>query len=283
MSRMLRLAKAAITLSCAALAPFAIGGPVSAHEFWVSPEAYEVAVGETIEASLRNGDMFKGAAYPYIGAFATRFDVHNRRGTEMIRPRDGDNPALTYDAESGGLHVVAYDSAMYSLTYASWEKFQAFIDSKPNLAFVYDEHEAKGFPREGIKEGYYRYPKSLIKVGSGAGRDKPLGRVFELVAEINPYSEAAKTGVRVQLLYEGAPFPNTDIQIFHRPGDGTEVAKDHVTTDATGRATIPVFDGGEFLINATHMRKPRPEAAAQGMHWESIWASLTYELPRIAE
>ena len=263
-----------------ALATTLIALPVSAHEFWIDPEAYVLNVGDRIEARLRNGDNFKGSAYPYIDDFASRFELHTRRGGAPVRARNGDNPALDVKTEAGGLHVVVYDSAMYSLTYDNWEKFQKFIDSKPNLGWVYAEHEKRGFPREKIKEGYYRYPKALIKVGSGAGRDGPRGQLFELVAEINPYSDAARDGVRVQLLYEGAPFADTDIQIFHYPNGAEEAVKDHVTTDATGRAVIPVFDGGRFLINATHMREPRPEAAARGMMWESIWASLTYELPR---
>ena len=257
-----------------------LSAPAAAHEFWLEPSGFALDVGDELTVRLRNGDNFKGSAYPYIGRYASRFELATRRGTETITPRDGDNPAMKTEVESGGLHVVVYDSAMYTLTYANWDKFAFFIDSKPNLAWVFAEHEAKGFPRDGVKESYYRYPKALIKVGSGAGRDKPRGQLFELVAEINPYSEAAKNGVRVQLLYEGKPFPDTDIQIFHWPEGAEEVAKDHVTTDATGRAVIPVFDGGPFLINATHMRSPRPEGAAKGMMWESIWASMTYELPR---
>ena len=273
MNALIRLAKPLIAAAFFAL-------PAKAHEFWLEPNGYAHAPGDKVELRLRNGDMFKGSAYPWIDRYVAGAAVYDRRGAAEIRGRNGDNPALKFEAKAGGLHIVRFDSGMYTLTYANWEKFQTFIDSKPNLAWVYEEHEKRNFPEDGVKESYYRYPKALIKVGSGAGRDKVLGAPIEFVAEINPYSEAAKDGVRVRLLYEGEPFPNIDVQIFHTPNGAENPVKDHVTTDATGRAVIPVFDGGVILINATHMREPRPEGAAAGMMWESIWASMTYELPR---
>lgn len=256
----------------------------SAHEFWIEPTQYQVAVGDKIEARLKNGENFKGSTYPYLDELFTRFEMINRKGTTAVTGRRGDNPALNVEARAGGLHVFSYDSRMYSLTYKDFEKFTTFVKSK-KLDWVLEEHAARGLPTDRVVETYYRYPKALVKVGSGTGRDKPTGQIFELVAEINPYSDAAKDGVRVQLLYEGAPFANADIQIFHTPakanqGEAVDAIKDHVTTDATGRALIPVFDGGPFLINATHIRLPRPEGVDKGAHWESLWASMTYELPR---
>ncbi len=250
-----------------------------AHEFWIEPITYQVAVGDKIEARLKNGENFKGSTYPYLDELFTRFDITTRSGTAKVAGRRGDNPALRVDAQTGGLHVVTYDSKMYSLVYSDFTKFESFVESKA-LGWVVDAHRARGLPEDRVVETYYRYPKALIKVGSGAGRDKAMGQIFELVAEINPYSEAAKDGVRVQLLYEGAPFPGADIQIFHFPEGAEEAVKDHVSTDATGRAVIPVFDGGPFLVNATHIREPRPEGLAKDAMWESLWATLTYEIEK---
>ena len=260
----------------ASLAFFAL--PAAAHEFWVQPLDYAVDVGEPIQGVLKNGDMFKGPTYPYLDEWFSRFEVIDRKGATPVIGRRGDSPALNFKTERGGLHIVAYASTMYSLTYANFEKFAFFVRSK-KLDWVLDAHAARGLPDK-VKETYSRYPKALVKVGSGAGRDRLVGMPFELVAEINPYSDAAKDGVRVRLYYEGEPYPGADVQIFHRPGDGEEVVKDHVTTDATGRAVIPAFDGGPFLINATMIREPRAEGAAKGAMWESLWASMTYEVEK---
>lgn len=270
-------AKAFAALSVAAGA--LLGGPAQAHEFWIAPLDYTVDVGGMIEARLFNGSDFKGTAYPYIDNWFEAFEIVTRKGAEPVKGRNGDNPAVSQPAETGGLHVLAYDGTMNKLTYDSWEKFLEFVTSK-KLDWVLEEHDKRGFPHEKVRESYYRYPKALVKVGSGAGRDSQTGLLFEFVAETNPYSEAAKDGVRVRLFYDGQPYPGADVQIFHFPEGAKEAVKDHVTTDATGRALIPAFDGGEFLINATLMRDPRPEGAAWGAMWESLWATMTYELPR---
>lgn len=262
----------ALIVACAA-------GAAAAHEFWVEPLAYQVAVGERIQAKLKNGENFKGTTYPYLDELFTRFEIVTRAGAAPVTGRRGDNPALDVKTARGGLHAVVYESKMYDLVYTDFAKFEAFVRAK-KLDPILETHAEKGYPTDRVKETYYRYPKALVKVGSGAGRDGPTGQPFELVAEINPYSEAAKEGVRVRLYYEGAPHPFADIQIYHFPAGAEKAAKAHATTDATGRAVIPAFDGGPFLINATLLRPPRPEGVAVGAHWESLWATMTYEVPR---
>ncbi|MEO0361557.1 MAG: DUF4198 domain-containing protein [Pseudomonadota bacterium] len=277
MTNFRRLAKGALSAAALFAATAAAG-----HEFWIEPLDYEVAVGEPIEATLKNGEDFKGSTYPYLDELFTRFELFTRDGAAPVAGRRGDNPAVNVKAATGGLHVFVYESRMYDLTYREFEKFENFLRSK-KLDWALEAHAEKGFPTDRVKETYYRYPKALVKVGSGAGRDERTGQPFELVAEINPYSAAAKDGVRVRLYLEGAPFPGADVQIFHFPEGADEAAKAHATTDATGRATIPVFDGGPFLVNATHLRPPRPEGEAKGAHWESLWATMTYALPRRGE
>lgn len=249
----------------------------AAHEFWIEPLDYTVDVGGQMQARLKNGETFTGSTYPYLDEIFTRFDLATRAGVEPVAGRRGDDPAVNVTAQTGGLHTIVYSSRMYTVTYNSFEKFETFVRGK-KLDRVLEEHAARGLPTDRVVESYYRYPKSLVKVGSGAGRDRAYGLPFELVAEINPYTAAAQDGVRVRLLYLGEPHPGADIQIFHYPTGSERAEKAHATTDRTGRATIPAFDGGPFLINAVHIRKPRPEGRAKGAVWESLWASMTYEL-----
>lgn len=276
MIRLHPFAKACAAISVAATLT---ASPAAAHEFWIDPLDYSVDVGGEIEARLINGSDFKGVTYPYIDAWFERFELVTRAGAAPVEGRNGDNPAVSQKAETGGLHVLVYDGTMNRLTYDDWETFKTFVTSK-KLDWVLAEHDKRGLPRDKVKEAYYRYPKALVKVGSGAGRDKLDGLLFEFVAETNPYSDAAKDGVRVRLFYDGEPYPGADVQIFHFPNGAEEAVKDHATTDATGRAFIPAFDGGRFLINATMIRDPRPEGEAWGAMWESIWATMTYELER---
>lgn len=259
-----------------------VGTPTMAHEFWLEPHGYSVAVGETIVADLRNGQDFKGGAYPYVDEYFTRFDVITRKGASQVPGRRGDYPAVTMKAETGGLHVFAYASTENDLVYVKFEKFEKFVTGK-DMAWVLDQHEAKGLPTEKVKEWYYRYAKSLVKVGSGAGRDVLVGMPIELVAEINPYSTDADP--RFRLYRDGKPMPDFEVQIWNfPPKEGgaaaatgtTKAIATRLRTDATGRVTIPRAEGGEFLVNAVQMIEPDATQTAQGVHWVSIWGTTTY-------
>ena len=79
----------------------------------------------------------------------------------------------------------------------------------------------------------------------------------------------------VQLLYDGKPLEGARVKVFI--GVGTEFTH-QILTDADGRATIPAGGPGPYLLNAIYMTEPQgKEAKSKGAHWESFWASLTFE------
>ena len=47
----------------------------SAHEFWISPEAYMIQPGDQLVANLRVGENFKGGASPFLPSRFARFDL----------------------------------------------------------------------------------------------------------------------------------------------------------------------------------------------------------------
>ncbi|MGB0505313.1 MAG: DUF4198 domain-containing protein [Pikeienuella sp.] len=251
--------------------------PAQAHEFWLEPHDYSVAVGEEISADLKNGENFKGATYSYIPEQFSSFNVHTRKGTAPVPGRRGDYPALTMKATTGGLHVFAFASARNVIVYPNFEKFKKFATGV-GLDWVIEQHIEREMPQERVREHYYRYAKALVKVGSGAGNDKFTGMPFELVAEINPYSSAAKKGVRLRLYQDGVPAPNFELQVFNFPPGQSKAVKTILHTDATGRALVPRGDGGEFMVNAVQILVPGTEDAAGGAQWTSIWATSNYSL-----
>lgn len=272
MPQLSRFAKGALLCVAVLAAPLA-----KAHEFWIEPVSYEVAVGDRIEGVLRNGEYFKGSSFPFIERLFTRFEIYDRSGGRPVPGRTGDTPALQVKAAKGGLHIAAYASTVQTVTYTEFERFQNFVTSK-GLARIIDQHRAEGLSEEKVVETYYRYAKALFKVGSGAGRDVQVGMPIELVAELNPYTTAGADGVRFRLYWLGKPLPDWDIQVFKKVGDADEGDLTHYTTDKTGRVFVPAEGGGEFLVNAVQVTKPRAADAARNAQWESIWASTTYRI-----
>ncbi|MDP2081595.1 MAG: DUF4198 domain-containing protein [Pseudotabrizicola sp.] len=244
---------------------------VQAHEFWVEPQPFQVLVGEQLQLDLRVGQMLEGRSYPYLSHKFARFTVDDATHINPLAGNEGDIPAMTYQADTPGLHVISYHALPERLTYDSFADFAAFLEEE-GLAEVILRHRARGLLETGFSEGYSRNAKALVQVGAPeqGQTDRVAGLPFELVALENPY--AAQDQLHVRLLWQGAPFADAQVTLFHRPTSG-EVTRQIFRTDAGGGALIPFTASGTYLLSAVHMEE-RP--AESGEVWHSTWASLSF-------
>ncbi|WP_323782867.1 DUF4198 domain-containing protein [Leisingera sp.] len=263
-------------LFCSTLcAGLALGAaPLLSHEFWIEPEKYQVPIGTGVVARLRNGQEFKGAEQPYLDHRIARFEVVQNGSATAYEGRMGDMPAFTADEEGDGLAVIIHQTQPQMLIYDTWEDFQAFIDHK-GFAGIPGQHHALGLPDAGFAEQYTRYAKALIAIGSGAGSDQDTGLETEIVALANPYTDDLSSGLPVQLLYQGKPRPQAQVEIFAKAPDGS-ISISTMPTDARGEAVIPVTPGQSYLLDAVVLR---PAREGQDYVWESLWAALTFAVP----
>ncbi len=250
--------------------------PASAHEFWIEPTAYAVPEGGDLVANIRVGEDFEGAAYSYIPPNFTRFDIVMGDAVNAVEGRPGDRPALQMPAPEAGLAIVVHQTKAYNLVYDSFEKFENFVTHK-DAAWALARFTERGLDPENVRESYTRYGKSLMAVGDGAGADREVGLLTEIVALANPYTEALTDGLPVRVLYEGAPRAQAQVELFARAPDGSVTVSLH-ETDAEGIAVLPAEAGVEYLADAVVIREL--EAALEtDPTWESLWASLTYKIP----
>lgn len=262
--------------SVGALALALLPVTTNAHEFWIDPMAYEVPSGGTLVAALRVGETFAGAEQSYLERNFSRFDMRCGDTLDPVPGRAGDRPALNVAAPRDGLCVIVHQTKDYTLTYTQWQKFVNFVEHK-DFEGVLDRHAERGLPESGFVELYSRYAKSLIAVGDGAGADTEVGLVTEIVAEANPYTDDVTGGLPIQVLYNGAPRVDAQVELFARPPEG-EVEVTLHRTDAEGRVTLPVQPGYSYLADAVVLRPLEPEAEKDPV-WESLWASLTFAVP----
>ncbi len=261
---------------CLALPP----APAIAHEFWISPDAYQVALGGAITANFRNGEEFEGSVLSYFDRRSARFDIVFDGAVRAVAPRSGDRPALQMTApDQNGLLSVVHETTQSRITYRAWAKFAKFADHK-DFPGVEAAHDAAGWPREGFKEGYSRHAKALIAVGSGAGQDQAVGLATEFVALTNPYAQDFDGQMKVALTYNGAPRADAQVEVFDRQPGGLVLISLY-RTDDKGQATIPVMRGHEYLFDAVVLR-PAPAAgtAEDAPVWETLWAALTFAVPQ---
>lgn len=254
-----------------ALGLFFVSTPVMAHELWIDP--LPLGPEGRLEAHLVNGQNYEGTELIYMSRSTARLDVHYAGDTASIEMRLGDKPAIAVDPMGDGLHVLIYQSEPATLRYDTWDDFQRFSDHKDLNATV-DAHNAAGHPAEDFIEVYRRFSKSLVAFGDPLGADDFMGMEAELIALDNPYQGG---DIAVQLLYQGTPLPDTQIEVFAKT-DGVTVS--YIRTDANGVATVPTMAGVSYMLDSVILRAPSPDLAeATGAVYETLWANLTFRVP----
>jgi len=248
--------------------------PALSHEFWIEPQKYQVESGSAVIADLRNGQNFTGANQVYFARRTRRFDISLGDNTVPYQGRMGDLPAFQSDPLDDGLLVITHETMPQTLTYETWEKFQAFASNK-GFANIARRHQARGLPDQDFSETYTRHAKALVAIGAGTGADRLGGMEFEFVAQANPYTDDLSLGMPVGLFYRGEPRAEAQIEVFERAPEGTvTVFLRH--TDPQGQALIPVRAGHSYLLDAVVLR---PAPKAEQPVWETLWAALTFAMP----
>lgn len=251
------------------------GSVAPAHEFWIEPLAYQLRAGEEMSAHLRNGQEFEGINLGFFDRNIARFDVIVADRVMPVKGRMGDNPALNLPAPGDGLVILAHETTPSFVTYKTWEKFAAFAAHK-DFPDIKARHDALGFGPPPFKERYTRHAKSLIAVGSGTGTDRAVGLETEFVAKTNPYDPNFMGGMRVQLLADGGPRADAQVEVFDRAPDDTVTISLH-RTNAQGMAEVPVTPGHSYLFDAVVLR---PITDGSEALWDTFWASLTFAVPQ---
>ena len=234
--------------------------PVTAHEFWIEPHDFSVDANTQIQADLRVGQDFKGDAFPFIPARFAAFKSYDRLGVRAVEGAPGDLPALSLTPEAEGLSIFTYVSAGERIRFREWDKFA--------------RHDARGLPRDDIRELYTRCAKTLVSVGDDAtDQDRATGMRLELVAGANPMAVTPGAEMSFTLLWEGEPLADTQVALF-RKGENTEAGTRTLTrTDENGQASFTLPAAGTYMAASVHMIEAPADRNAD---WQSFWASLTF-------
>lgn len=241
------------------------------HEFWIEPQQFRVAPGAKVPLRLYVGQYFKGNSLPFLTDIFEHFYYADARGTANVRGVLGDDPAATLTVRAPGRIWIVLRSTYYDLAYDKPGEFDAFL-AKEGIDHLVPRAQ-RGKPP--VKETYSRCAKSLLLAGSaasGSAPDRAFGLPLELVAESDPYT-GRSSEFKVRLLYRGAALPGALVTAFHKAVPDKRL---EARTDASGRARLALDRDGVWLLNAVHLL-PAPKKS--GAQWETLWASLTFEIP----
>lgn len=236
-----------------------------AHDFWIEPASFRPDAGSLVAIHLRVGENFIGEAVARDSELIERFALVTANGETRVAGREGaDSAGIVRIAEPG---IVVYRSRGTVLELTR-EKFEQFVDME-GLQWIRTERARRGETNAPWRESFSRCAKALIGSGTAALFTKPVGLRLELIPQANPSPGKA---LPVRLAFERRPVRNALVIAINAADPSQRIER---RTDAQGRATLPLARGGRWLIKSVHVvRAP----AGSRADWESLWASLTFDL-----
>ena len=255
-----------------AVALFFAATPLLAHDFWIEPSTFRPEVGATVGFALRVGEGFRGDPVPRTPARIERFVLVSPSREAPIEGGSGADPAGVGRVSEPGVQVVGYRSHTSRVDLDA-QKFEQYLKEE-GLEAIVAERARRGESAKPSREIYSRCAKSLLAAGAGskAGHDRELGFTLELVPERNPYAYSSGGPFPVRLRHRGKPLEGALVVALTREAPEKRLS---ARTDAEGRVSFALAPGA-WLVKAVHMVAAPAESGAD---WESLWASLTFEVP----
>ncbi len=250
------------------------GISLSAHDFWIEPSSYQVAVGTQVTVRFLVGEEFRGKPLPLDPSRVIVFARFGATSETPVRGVAGSDTAGVVSLDDPGLHLIAYRSTSVFLELDA-EKFESYLRSE-GLESIIEERGRRNERKAKGRELYSRCVKSLLRAGMSGeetGFDRVLHFPVELVPELNPYRLRAGDELPVRILRQGKPLAGVLVVAYPHAEPTRSVQR---RSDEKGRVRLPLAQAGPWLVKAVHMERVEHSEEAD---WESWWASLTFELP----
>jgi uncharacterized GH25 family protein len=285
-----------IAAACALLAVVALA---EAHDFWLVPDAFQVAPGGYLEVRGQTSSRFPTSESAVatdrisdarlIGAESSeRMTDLSHRGTSLL---------LRHRPTSPGQRVVAVMLRPRSVreSAAGFLRYLELEGAPEALARIDQEGLLRG--RDSVTRRYAKYAKTLVEVGSGGPRAfaRAAGHPLEFVALRDPSALTVGDTLRVRLLFHGQPLagvvahsgavdetadrgaaPRAGGSAAGAPVRAPEPSPDaHVASDSAGVVRIPITRAGLWNVRTIHVVQAETNSGAD---WDTHWATLVFSV-----
>lgn len=259
-----------------ALLALVFAAPATAHDFWVQPASYTVAVGAPLPVTIQVGHAADRERWGARLERITRFDAvgpdgGNRRAD--LRPGDEAQDALLRFGRPGA-HVIVL-ATNHATSDLPADRFNAFLEEEGLTPAI--RHRARlGLTGTPGRELYSRRAKALVRVGKSAGPaaraiTAPVGLTLEIVPQADPQTLPPGARLPVLVLYEGRPLAGALVKLTNLDADAKPVAMQR--TDTRGRTAFTLPRHGRWLLNTLWTK---PLAGNPKADFETVFSSLTF-------
>ena len=258
---------------------------LAAHDFWLVPNAFQIAAGDTVVAYGQTSSRFPTSESAVATDRVAEARLIGPANSTPIRDLSVENKSLRLRArpDAPGQYVIAARLNWRS-TRESAESFRRYLrlEGAPEAAERLDrEGLLRG--RDSVTRRYAKYAKTFVQVGNGAGRTFSIaaGHPLELIPEKDPASLRVGDTLNLRLVFQGKPVSGAQVHMGAVRWDSrnlaeqpAETAKDfHVTADAAGVVRVPIVAGGLWNVRTIHIAQ---SPAGAGADWDTHWATIVF-------
>lgn len=262
---------------------------LTAHDFWLVPNAFQIGVGETLTVLGQTSSRFPTTE----SAVATDrvADARLIGATDETRISDlsvaDKSLRLSARPSAPGQYIVAASLHWRSMreSAASFRRYLQLEGAPAALERIDREGLLTG--RDSLTRRYAKYAKTLVQVGNGGGRafSRMAGHPLEFRPESDPAALRPSDTLAVRLLFQGRPLADARVHagaVRWSAGatvhdSAHAVAPDvEIRSDANGVIRIPIMTGGLWNVRTIQIVQS-PSGA--GADWDAHWATLVFLVP----
>lgn len=286
-SRLARRGGAVVVLAFAAL--IVTVASLSAHDFWLVPNALSFAPGEELQVLGQSGVRFPRSTGATQPAQVAEARLISARSNDVLSDLSvsGRSLLIRHKPAAAGQHVVAVALvARNARTTPARLRRYLSLEGAPELAARYESDSALT-RLDSVTQSTAKFAKTIVEVGSKGRRafDKTAGHLLEIVPLRDPAALRPGDSLGVRLLYRGRPVasvhlragwgsPSAVTDTTPAPPGPPETPDQTIVTNDKGVASLAVSAAGLWnvrVLYATPMTG-MPE------HWEMFFATLVFSV-----
>ena len=257
-------------------AVFALPNPVSAHDLWMIPGKFRLAMGESTRIFINNGDVFPEALSLLAEERVAGLWLHGQGKTTPVTRFRVDGRSLTFDFEetNPGIHALALSTVPRRVRLKAAD-FNDYLENE-GLALAFELRKEFGEAELATFERYTKWAKAYIAVAGVVEKDyawvEPVDHPFEIVPISNPTRVEAEDEFFLRVLFAGEPLEGIVVVGGRAGGPEKEI---EAVSDEEGVVKVSVSSSGRWYLRAIHMVRLEDDPDVQ---WESFWCTLTLEV-----
>lgn len=247
---------------------------LTAHEFWLEPQKFNLKKGEALKLNFRVGENFHGDNWSGTRSSVQSLSLYYNGIKDDLAPLISDEDAgdsLNLQFFDEGTGMISYHSTNKRIELEP-DKFLEYLkEDGLDSAMAYREahHETDSIG----KEYYQRSVKTIFQVGKQHDKTYAIacGLPLEFIASQNPYSISKGQVLKIRLLFQQLPLKGAKVKVWHKLNG--KVKMEEYRSNAYGDIQFVPSLAGRYMVSAVHMQHIDTSIST---HWQSYWGSITW-------